>query len=132
MPNIVLEGPMAVSSIYIGINALIMFMLAFQVTGLRNKGKGPGDDGFDNIQRAHGNNTEYVPMILLLLVALEFLGAPLELVNALGILLTLGRIMHGYGMSKSGGRTFGRFWGTVATWLSFLIGGLAVLFFALT
>lgn len=130
--NFTMDGFMAVSSIYIGLNALLMLILAYQVTAQRGKGKGAGDEGFDHVQRAHGNNTEYVPMALLLIVALEFQGAPFLLLHGLGIALTVGRALHGYGMNKAPGRTFGRFYGTLVTWLMFLVGSVSVLYFALT
>ncbi len=127
-----MDGFMAVSSIYIGLNGLLMLVLAYMVTSQRRQGKNIGDDGFDHVQRAHGNNTEYVPMGLLLIIALEFLGASFLLLHGLGIALTVGRALHGYGMNKAPGRTFGRFYGTLITWLMFLVGSLSVLFYALT
>lgn len=127
-----MDGFMAVSSIYVGLNGLLMLVLAYLVTSQRQKGKSVGDEGFDHIQRAHANNTEYVPMGLLLIIALEFLGGPFLLLHGLGVALTVGRALHGYGMNKAPGRTFGRFYGTLVTWIMFLVGSVSVLFYALT
>ena len=123
-----------ISSIYIAVNALIMLALAYLVIRARQanyKSGGTMEEARDNVIRAHANNTEYVPMALLLLAALEFQGATMWLLHALGILLTISRIGHGYGRSQSSGRTAGRFYGTLGTWIVFLVGALALLYYAL-
>lgn len=123
-----------VSSIYIALNALVMLFLAYQVTSARQanmKSGGTMEEARDNRIRAHGNNIEYVPMALLLLVALEFSGASVWLLHGLGILLTISRIGHGQGRGISSGRTFGRFYGTLGTWIVFLVGALALLYYVL-
>ena len=45
--------------------------------------------------------------------------------------LLLGRLLHAFGLSRSGGYSFGRFTGTVLTWLVFLAMALAGLWLAL-
>ena len=86
--------------------------------------------------RAHGNNTEYIPMGLLLLWALASpLGGSIWLIHGLGATLTLGRILHAIGLSQSTGPTTFRLAGIMLTWISFIIGIVGVfylIFFAQT
>lgn len=67
-----------VSATYVGIHALIALYFAFRVTMMRRKtGVGFGDAGNEELQRAirvQGNNLEYVPIALLLILVLEIMG----------------------------------------------------------
>ena len=66
------------------------------------------DDGvLQRKVRAHGNSTEYVPLALLILMALELMQQN-WLVWLLGSTLTLGRIAHVYGLIKTYGPSPGR------------------------
>ena len=93
-----------VTSIFASILAIIFMRLSFHVIGLRRKNKvavGTGGvDELDRAIRAHGNFSEYVPIGLILLGALELNGAPIALVVALGVLLTLGRLIHAKGINE--------------------------------
>lgn len=119
---------------YVAVNALIMFVLAFRAASFRGATKiFLGDDNNPQMRqrmRAHGNNAEYVPMALLLIFAIHALGGSIWLIHAVGASLTLGRIAHGYGVSTSSTTNPFRMWGTVLTWLSFLVGIVAVLWLA--
>jgi uncharacterized membrane protein YecN with MAPEG domain len=79
--------------------------------------------------RAHGNNTEYTPMALLLLWALASpLGGSIWLIHGVGATLTLGRILHGIGLSRSTGPGPLRFAGIIFTWIAFIIGIVGVFY----
>jgi uncharacterized membrane protein YecN with MAPEG domain len=70
--------------------------------------------------RAHGNNTEWTPMgIVMMLVVLNMGGAwwALQLV---GLPLTIGRILHGIGLSQTTGTSTMRLVGMVLTWLAYI------------
>jgi len=115
----------AVVTFYAGLNGLIAFVLALLVVRQRGKTKtGLGTGGHPALEqaiRAHGNFVEYVPLILILLLLLELGGlAPLWL-HVMGIALTLGRILHAWGLSTSPGESFGRAAGTTLTWLTLLV-----------
>jgi uncharacterized membrane protein YecN with MAPEG domain len=47
---------------------------------------------------AHSNASETIPITLFLLALLEFNGGAIYLIHLVGILLLVGRIMHGKGM----------------------------------
>jgi len=82
--------------------ALMFIKLSFDVIKLRRKNKvalgAGGVEDLDRAIRAHGNFSEYVPLGLFLIGALELNGAPLELVALLGLILLVGRLFHSKGM----------------------------------
>ena len=98
-----------------------MLYLAGRVVQARNSENVLFGDGGNVVllqrQRVHGNFIEYVPLGLLLLLVLELNGAAPLLLNALGGSLLVARILHAFGFSRSTGRSFGRFVGTILTWL---------------
>lgn len=120
--------------LYVGVNALITLVLALNVVRLRVSDKVDiGDGGNARLQRAiraHGNNTEYVPVTLLTIVGVAVLSASTMLVNGLGIALTLGRILHGIGLNMSSGASLGRGGGMALTWGALLVGAVAAILYA--
>ena len=67
------------------------------------------DDGIlQRKVRAHGNFTEYVPLGLLLILALELMQGQSWLLWLLGGTLTLARIAHAYGVINTYGPSPGR------------------------
>lgn len=120
-------NPPVISGLYAALSALIVLALAVNVIRLRQKHKvGIGDGGHQDLSRAcraHANATEYVPLALILLALVELNGGSATAVHAYGGLLVLARVGHGFGLSRSPGKSSGRFYGTLATWLVIL--GLA-------
>ena len=88
------------------------------------------DDGIlQRKVRAFGNFIEYVPLALLLIILLELISSPAWLLWLLGILLTTARIAHAYGVIKTYGPSPGRAWGFFLTWLVYLLGAGACLYY---
>src|SRR5258708_28779345 len=89
------------TALYIALNAAIMVALAANVIRMRYRTRTRfGDTGNPEMMRAvraHGNNTEYVPIALILLLLAHNLGAGLPLIHAIGLPLTVGRIPQGVG-----------------------------------
>lgn len=118
---------------YTAINALIMLILGMLVTRARVKTQTDiGDAGKPEMAgplRAHANNTEYVPMALVLLWALTLptFGASIWVVHAIGGTLTIGRILHAIGLTRSTGPSVLRFVGMILTWIAYVIGIVALL-----
>ena len=123
-----------VAGVYIAIYILMLVWFGLRVVARRFRGKiSMGDGGSDDLARAirvHGNASEYVPPMLVGLLALAFLDAPVWALHALGIGFTLGRIMHAFGMS--GAPIILRQLGMVLTWTAMGIVSLAILYFAFT
>ncbi len=117
-----------IAAIYAGVNILILLVLAVLVARARQTHKitlGVADNR-DVVRavRAHGNAAEYIPAGLVGIVVLAlFEGSPLWLLHASGISLTLGRIIHGFGL-HTGALNLARRLGVALTWLAYaLIGG---------
>jgi len=72
--------------------------------------------------RAHGNFTEYVPIGLLFIVALELMQSPTWLVWLLGGTLTISRIIYAYGVITRYGPSLGRAVGFLGTWFVYIVG----------
>ncbi|MEZ5961099.1 MAG: MAPEG family protein [Hyphomonadaceae bacterium] len=118
-----------VAAIYAGVNILILLLLAVLVVSGRRKHKitlgDGGNEAFGRAIRAHANASEYIPagLVGITLLALFDPATPFWLLHAAGISLTLGRILHGWGL-HTGTLNFGRMAGMVLTWISYgLIGG---------
>jgi uncharacterized membrane protein YecN with MAPEG domain len=126
-----LMEPFHAFGFYAAINALIMLILGVLVTRARvvtqtDIGDG-GKPAMAGPLRAHGNNSEWTPMALLLIWVLCPLGGSIWLIHGVGIPLTLGRIAHGIGLTQSTGPTPMRFIGILLTWIAYIVGIVAVL-----
>jgi uncharacterized protein len=122
----------AVVALYVGLNALLLLALAYNVgsrRGAQNQLQ-PGDMGdaaLTRAIRAHANFTEYAPTVLLLLLLMALLGfGPLWL-HALGATFTIGRVVGAIGMMRARHPNALRFTGNLVTGLALLIGGGAVI-----
>lgn len=108
-------------SLFIAANALLLLVLALNVSLVRRRHKIANGDGgeptLNRAIRAHANGIEYVPIFGLLLLALSVqLAADLSL-GVLVLGFTLGRVMHALGML--GPNPSLRFWGTAINHLWF-------------
>ncbi|HEY9908593.1 MAG TPA: MAPEG family protein [Thermosynechococcaceae cyanobacterium] len=90
------------------------------------------DDGvLQRTIRAHGNFTEYVPLGLLFLIVLEWMQAASGLLWLLGATLILARIAHAWGLLQTYGPSPGRAIGFFGTWLVYIVGSVACLYYSL-
>jgi len=113
-----------ITTLYAALLALLLIALA----GLVVRGRirhhvdlGIGTEGeIEKQVRAHANLAEYAPLFLILLLVAELGAAPGWLLHAAGATFLVARIMHGAGLSQTRGASFGRYWGTVFTWLVIL------------
>jgi uncharacterized membrane protein YecN with MAPEG domain len=126
--------PFQMVAFYAAINALLMLVLGMLVVRARVRTRTEIGDAADPALlgplRAHGNNTEYVPMAILLLMILYALGASVGVIHAVGGTLTVGRILHAIGISRNVGTSTGRFVGMILTWISYLIAIVVTLWLA--
>jgi len=127
MPNI--------TAIFVALHAILLLALAYRVVAMRRGLKiGLGDGAQELVQqriRAHANATEYVPVALIELLLLELMGVPALWLYVAGTTLLVGRMLHAAGLSRTSGYSFGRFSGTLLTWLSMLGMVVALLVYAL-
>ncbi len=105
--------------LYAGLLGLIYLVLTVRVIGARRAGKvslgDGGDVGLQRRIRAHGNFAEYVPLLLLMMAALESTGVQGWLLHGVGVPLLLGRLLHGYAFSFTSEFMLGRVAGTALT-----------------
>lgn len=129
------ESGFSITALYVGLNVLIAAVLGMAVTVRRARRQIPDGDGQDvpmrQAIRAHGNNAEYVPFVLVALAVLESLGASSPLLHGLGASLTLARLAHAQGMYRRPGSSVGRVAGATITWIVMLIAGGASVYYAL-
>ena len=115
-----IAGP--VSFLYAGVLGLLLIALSAQVVLARRRfrvGLGTGtEEGMQQAVRVQANFVEYVPFAVLLLVLAEVTGLPGPAVHGAGLLLVASRVLHAVGLSRSPGRSFGRFYGTAGTWFT--------------
>jgi uncharacterized protein len=116
--------------IYGGLLAILIVYLGYRVTEFRRKEKVGLEQSNCSAQmrcaiRAHANAVENVPIAVLLLLMLELNHLNPLLTNAFGVTLVFARLIHAWGVSHNENYSFGRFWGTLLTWLS--IAGMALL-----
>jgi uncharacterized membrane protein YecN with MAPEG domain len=131
-----LSYSLEIIGVYIGLNLLINLFLAYRVSANRvrsNVMTGTGEDtGLYNANRAHVTNVEYTPIVLIGLVGLHLLSGSIYVIHAVGLLLTIGRILHAMGLSTAASQSSPpRLIGTLMTWIAQLIAGAGCLFYAL-
>ncbi len=121
---------------YIAFHCLFLIFLALRVIRIRRKkliGVGTGKDS--ELALASGvfdNYAEFTPFAFVLGFAMGAINFSPWMIHLTMATFTLGRILHFLGYSKSGGFSFGRFWGMILTFLSLIIGSLAILIYYLS
>lgn len=91
-----------VAVIYASLSALLIVWLSLNAIKSRQKHRVLfGDGGNAELQAAlgaHSNATQYIPIALILLFALEYNGAAVWLVHGFGLALIGGRVVHAHGL----------------------------------
>ena len=124
-------APNWITPLYAGLLGLLLLVLSYNVSRQRIASKvviGDGDvPALQRAIRAQANLTEYAPLALILMTAIEAQGFSGRLVHFLGILLVVGRLLHGFGLTRSAGPSAPRAIGASLTWLMILLAsGLAI------
>ena len=111
---------MHITGIYAALAALLVVLLSARVVLRRVSAKiglGDGDDKeLKKRIRAQANAIEYLPLALLLLLCVEWNQTVPAIVHACGIVLIVARVLHAFGLSRSGGTSPGRLIGTALKW----------------
>lgn len=124
-----------ITLLFASLHVLLMLVLLARISRHRHGHRiGLGDGGDAALTRkirVHGNFVEHAPFALLLLGLLELSGLAAPWLWTFGGALLLGRIAHAIGLSRTGGYSLGRFYGTALTWLVLLAMALAGIWLAL-
>ena len=126
------EHSIAIVALYVGLNALLLLVLAYNVGSRRGSQRQlqPGDMGdavLTRAIRAHANFTEYAPVVLLLLLMLALLGFEPRWLHLYGAVFTIGRVIGAIGMMRPTHPNALRFTGNAVTGLALLVGSAAVI-----
>jgi uncharacterized membrane protein YecN with MAPEG domain len=122
---------MIVTPLYAGLLALWFFVLSARVVKGRLRGISLGDGGDPAMLRAirgHGNFAEYVPLILLMMAILELSHFSIYAIHLIGLMLLVGRLLHGYALSFTEKFMLGRQWGAILTFLSLAIAAVLCIY----
>lgn len=115
-----------ITSLTVGIFALLMVLLSFQVSLRRVKVGATFGDQDDLVLRrrvrAHGNFIEYAPLAVLSIGLVEFGAAPAEFTVVLAAVFIVSRILHAAGMLYSASAT-PRAIAMVAQHIAFIVAG---------
>ena len=126
---------MHITGIYVALAALLIIVLSARISLARRALRVSLGDGGDKVLnrriRAQANAIEYLPIALLLLLSLEWNQTQPVILHICGIVLIVARVLHGVGISRSGGTSPGRMIGTALTWLLMLLMALLLLWQAL-
>ena len=97
-----MRHPITITALYAAGLAMMLVWLSFNVIRLRRQQRisllDGGNVALTQAMRAHGNFTEYVPLVLILMTILELDQAPGALVHGIGLTLLAGRVSHAYGL----------------------------------
>jgi uncharacterized membrane protein YecN with MAPEG domain len=123
------------AALWAGLHLLLLLVLSVLVVRQRRLHHVVfGDGGVPALVqaiRAFGNATEYVPAGLIGIAVLALAGAPPMVVHVIGLTLFVGRVAHAVGLSRSGEASLPRSIGVVLTWLAYLAGAVALIFYAI-
>ena len=112
------DSAVAALLVWTGLHVLLMLALALNVSRHRFQS---GNEGYDERRlekaiRAHGNNIEYVPIILFCIALLVVFGSTPAWVHALGATLFVARLLHAHGIQQFTPLPKSRVIGNFGTW----------------
>jgi uncharacterized membrane protein YecN with MAPEG domain len=119
-----------VFALYAALNGLIMLVLGILVIRARVAtqtliGDG-GNPAMAGPLRAHGNNTEWTPMAIVMMLVVLNMGGAWWTLHLVGLPLTIGRILHGIGLSNNTGTSTMRLVGMILTMLAYIFAIVAI------
>lgn len=111
---------MVVTPLYTALLALWLLVLSVRVIQQRrlshvSRGTG-GNTALERAIRGQANFVEYVPLALLMLLILELARFSIYLLHLLGLILLIGRFLHGYAFAFTPRFRLGRVFGTALTY----------------
>jgi hypothetical protein len=102
-------------ALYAPLHAFLNVGLASNVVRHRARGVADTDKALHVAVRIHGNNAEFVPLALLMMLIAELSGGASLGLHLAGSVLLLARVSHVIGMPRRAPNNF-RGFGVIATW----------------
>lgn len=99
---------------------LTVAVIRFRFTNNVSLGDG-GDGALSQRIRAHGNFVEFAPLHLIAMLSMMQLGTSSLMLHVVGAAFLVGRVLHGWGITRPDASNLARQLGTILTLLSFLI-----------
>ncbi|MBO0662615.1 MAPEG family protein [Jiella sp. MQZ9-1] len=122
---------LAAVAIYAALNGGVLVWLTVQTGRVRARDKVMmGDGGNPRLIRAmrgHANAVEFIPITLITMTLAALLGAPALVLHVLGIMLTVGRVLHALHFTADDAPRWQRFSGTGLSLLAMAGAALAAL-----
>ena len=90
-----------------------------------------GDGGHDFMVRRiriHGNFSEYIPLLLFILLQLEMTGTPRSVLIVFAAAIISGRLLHFYGLSSKETPGWARIWGMQLTLWPLVLGSMYLIY----
>ena len=107
-------------ALYVGLNLPLTFLSALNVVRHRFKGDSADQVMLEKAVRAHGNNTQYIPITLIGFCVMAVTGASAQTISILGGTLLVARLFHAYGIQQTKMPNIFGMVGNIATWLVML------------
>ncbi|NDW05468.1 glutathione S-transferase [Jiella sp. 40Bstr34] len=121
----------AAVAIYAGLNGAVLFWLAVQTGRIRQREKVFMGDGGNprmiRVMRGHANAIEFIPITLIAMTLAALLGTSAPIIHVLGILLTVGRVLHGLHFAAADAPMWQRMAGTGLSFLAMAGASLAAI-----
>lgn len=123
---LIASSPLFAVAVWVSAAIILHIGLVFLVIRERRRtGIGLSDGGDPRLLmaiRAHGNTTEQAPYFLALVIVHYLVGAPALAIHAFGALFIASRVFHAQGLMQSAKLSPGRTFGTLGTWIAFVLG----------
>lgn len=121
---------MIITAIYTVPLVIILLVLSARTIVVRRSAQVSLGDGDDETLRrrirAHANFAEYAPLGILLIAIAESLSANVILLHITGLMLLIGRALHGYGVGGPKMDFRLRTWGMILTLNALALGALVL------
>jgi uncharacterized membrane protein YecN with MAPEG domain len=115
--------PVPVVALYAPLNAFLNIALASNVIRFRSRLVADDDKGLQLAVRIHGNNAEFVPLALLMMLIAELCGGASLWLHLAGGVLFVARVSHAVGMPRKAPNPL-RSFGVIGTWGTIVALGL--------
>jgi uncharacterized membrane protein YecN with MAPEG domain len=113
------------SMFYISLLSSLVLFLTFNVVKERMKthiALGAGEnESMERQMRVHANLLENLLPFSLLFILSELNGSSILMLHTIGSIFLIARLFHAYGLSRKTGRSFGRYYGTLFSWICLAI-----------